>query len=203
MRSQSASIENMKRASLLALLSLASWSVAANDFPTQARVEFVLGCMSERGGLSYDTLYPCVCLIDRIAESMSYDEFAEAQVFAQLRSTPGERGGVFRDPDQAETLTAKLESAQEEGESSCFVGDTGGRDAQRNAAPRNVRPATPGQTPPRTVPRDATPATPQETTPESSSDAKAATASPDVQDDDARAPAQQGHTEAAAFGDGR
>lgn len=150
----------MTRTSLLAILSLSSWAVAANDFPTQARVEFVLGCMSERGGLSYDTLYPCVCLIDRIAETMSYDDFAEAQVFAQLRSTPGERGGVFRDPERAGSLTERLESAREEGESSCFVGSDPirqSRDARRGRAPQSVSPAVPQPAPPRTVPRDAAP----------------------------------------------
>lgn len=94
----------------------------ANDFPTQARVEFVLSCMSERGGQSYDTLYPCVCIIDSIAEQMTYAEFAEAQVFRQLRSTAGERGGLFRDPEQAETLTEKLETAITQAESRCVVG---------------------------------------------------------------------------------
>ncbi|MBN1238858.1 MAG: hypothetical protein JXB36_10175 [Gammaproteobacteria bacterium] len=97
-------------------------SALANDFPTQARVEFVLGCMHEKGGQSYDTLYPCVCLIDRIAASMSYAEFAEAEVFAQLRSTPGERGGVFRDPEKAQRLTEKLEAVKERGEAACVVG---------------------------------------------------------------------------------
>jgi len=101
---------------------LPAWS-AANDFPTQARVEFVLGCMNEQGEQTYDTLYPCVCLIDAIAADMSYQEFAEAQVFSQLRSTPGERGGVFRDPDQAQSLTEKLEAATERGRSACFVRD--------------------------------------------------------------------------------
>jgi len=95
----------------------------ANDFPTQARVEFVLGCMHELGEQSYDTLYPCVCLIDAIAADMSYEEFAEAQVFSQLRSTPGERGGVFRDPDRAQSLTEKLQAAVERGEAACFVGN--------------------------------------------------------------------------------
>ena len=93
----------------------------ANDFPTQARVEFVLGCMHEQGEQSYDTLYPCVCLIDLIAAELSYEEFTEAQVFSQLRSTPGERGGVFRDPDQALSLTVKLEAAVERGKAACFV----------------------------------------------------------------------------------
>ena len=93
----------------------------ANDFPTQARVEFVLGCMNEQGGQSYDTLYKCVCLVDAIAAEMSHDEFAEAQVFRQLRSTAGERGGVFRDPDQARSLVEKLESVIERGRARCFI----------------------------------------------------------------------------------
>ena len=53
----------------------------ANDFPTQARVEFVLGCMNEQGGQSYDTLYKCVCLVDAIAAEMSHEEFAASAGF--------------------------------------------------------------------------------------------------------------------------
>jgi hypothetical protein len=93
----------------------------ANDFPTQARVEFVLGCMSEQGGQSYDNLYKCVCLVDAIAAEMTHEEFAQAQVFSQLRSTAGERGGVFRDPDQAQTLIDKLAAALERAKAQCFV----------------------------------------------------------------------------------
>ena len=72
-------------------------SVAANDFPTQARVEFVLSCMGERGGQSYDTLYPCICVVDRIASQMPYREYTASEMLSFLFSTPGERGGVFRD----------------------------------------------------------------------------------------------------------
>jgi hypothetical protein len=93
----------------------------ANDFPTEARVEFVLGCMNEQGGQSYDTFYKCVCLVDAIAAEMSHDEFVEARVFSQLRSTPGERGGVFRDPDQARSLVAKLQAATERGKAKCLI----------------------------------------------------------------------------------
>ena len=107
---------------LLLLLSLSPGAAKANDFPTQTRVEFVLGCMNEQGGQSYDNLYKCVCLVDAIAEEMSHDEFEQAQVFSQLRATAGERGGVFRDPDQARTLVAKLTSALERGRARCFPG---------------------------------------------------------------------------------
>src|SRR5688572_4466917 len=109
------------RALSLALGLNTAATALANDFPTQARVEFVLGCMNEHGGQSYDTLYKCVCLVDAIAADMSHDEFAQAQVFSQLRSTAGERGGVFRDPAQAQALIAKLEAAVERGKSRCFL----------------------------------------------------------------------------------
>lgn len=110
----------MLRGLSVALL-LVSGATYANDFPTQARVEFVLGCMSEQGGQSYDNLYKCVCLVDAIAAEMSHEEFAQAQVFSQLRSTAGERGGVFRDPDQAQTLIDKLAAVQERAKAQCFV----------------------------------------------------------------------------------
>jgi hypothetical protein len=111
----------MLRALIMGLGSLLPGVTLANDFPTQARVEFVLGCMNEQGGQSYDTLYKCVCLVDAIAAEMSHAQFVEAQVFSQLRSTAGERGGVFRDPDQARLLVTKLDAAIEHGKARCFI----------------------------------------------------------------------------------
>ncbi len=116
-------IRTMKRLFLSALaLSLASVSAHANDFPTQARVEYVLRCMDANGGQSYDTLYPCICSIDKIAEAFTYDEFVQAEMFAMLRSTPGERGGLFRDPEGAKSLAERFVAVTEAAEASCFVG---------------------------------------------------------------------------------
>ena len=92
-----------------------------NDFPTQDRVEYVLGCIEKRGGLRYETLYPCICNIDKIAAQMTYKEYAEAKTFTFLRRTPGEKGGIFRDPPQAKALKKKLSEAEEFAENSCFV----------------------------------------------------------------------------------
>ena len=106
----------------LILCWLSPFSVAsANDFPTQARVEYVLRCMDSRGGQTYETLYSCTCVIDKIADDITYDEFVEAEVFAQLWSTPGERGGVFRDPDRASLLVKRINNLTEVAEKSCFV----------------------------------------------------------------------------------
>lgn len=112
----------MKKFVMLALSSVFAATAAANDFPTQARVEFVLSCMEAHGGQSYDTLYPCVCSIDKVARQVSFEEYAAAETLTYLWSTPGERGGVFRDAapnsrKRIKELARVVEAAQD----SCFV----------------------------------------------------------------------------------
>ena len=92
-----------------------------NDFPTQDRVEYVLQCVEKEGGLKYETLYPCICKIDKIAEKMSFAEYTEARTFTFLRRTPGEKGGVFRDPPRAKKLRQQLQEAEKYADSKCFV----------------------------------------------------------------------------------
>ncbi len=95
---------------------------SANDFPTQARVEFVLACMGLKGGQSYDTLYPCVCMVDRIASQISYEDYTTAETLSFLYSTPGERGGIFRDAaPEARSRIAQFETLRQEAEAACFI----------------------------------------------------------------------------------
>jgi hypothetical protein len=75
-----------------------------NDFPTIARVEYVVDCMRTTGP-SEENVYKCSCVIDRIAEKMKYDDFVEASTFSKYASTAGDRGGVFRDADEAKQKT--------------------------------------------------------------------------------------------------
>lgn len=93
----------------------------ANDFPTLARMEYVLRCMDSRGGQKYEVLYSCTCMIDKIAGKITYDDYVEADVYSQLRETPGERGGMFRGPDRAGELVKKLKELTELAEKSCIV----------------------------------------------------------------------------------
>ena len=95
-----------------------STNAGANDFPTLARVEYVLRCMDYHGGQVYENMYSCVCSIDRIANEFSYDEFVRAEVLAQLRTTPGERGSLFR--EGGKELVAKYLEVTEAAEESCF-----------------------------------------------------------------------------------
>lgn len=102
---------------------------SANDFPTQARVEFVLACMNSLGGQSYDTLYPCVCAVDRIADQISYRDYTTAETLSFLYATPGERGGVFRDAaPEAKAQIQRFYTLRSDAEEACFV-------ARRRAQP--------------------------------------------------------------------
>ena len=92
-----------------------------NDYPTRDRVEYVLNCVAQHGGLTYITQYACGCKIDKIAEKLTFNEYDAAKTFGYLRSTPGETGGVFRDPAQSKDLRKRLKEAEEYAEKNCFV----------------------------------------------------------------------------------
>jgi hypothetical protein len=91
---------------------------AAHDYPTSARVEYVQECMLKNGGeLAY--LYKCSCVIDRIANELAYDDFVEWGTFARNASLAGERGGVFRDSDQAREDTKRYRAIEDESYKAC------------------------------------------------------------------------------------
>jgi hypothetical protein len=94
-------------------------TATTNDFPTQARVEYVMQCMTERGGQNLNNMYHCVCAVDKIAGLMSYRDYSEALTFTYLFDTPGEKGGEFRDPPKSKELRDKLKAAKKEAEV-CF-----------------------------------------------------------------------------------
>ena len=111
----------LKRLAAVAL-ALNAPLAAANDFPTQARVEYVLSCMAAAGGQSYDTLYACVCEVDRIASVLSYQQYTQAETLTFLYSTPGERGGIFRDAvSEARSKVKDLSKIRESARAACTV----------------------------------------------------------------------------------
>ncbi len=100
-------------------------TILINDYPTRDRVEYVFNCIAKHGGLSgtkaYINQYACGCKIDKIAEKLSFEEYESARTFSYLKSTPGENGAVFRDPEHAKDLRKRLKEADEYAESQCFV----------------------------------------------------------------------------------
>jgi hypothetical protein len=96
-------------------------AVKVNDYPTRDRVEYVLNCVAQHGGLTFITQYACGCKIDKIAEKLGFAEYEAARTFTLLRSTPGEAGGVFRDPKQSKDLRKQLKEVEAYAEKNCFV----------------------------------------------------------------------------------
>lgn len=92
----------------------------AHEYPTVDRVEYVLECMRDHGG-KQEYLYKCSCAIDHIAKELSYDDFVEASTAARYQSLPGERGGVFRDPDSVRSLAKNFKALQAKANKICFV----------------------------------------------------------------------------------
>ena len=93
-----------------------------NDYPTRDRVEYVLNCVAQHGGLTYITQYACGCKVDKIAEKLTFSEFESAKTFTYLsKGQTGDAGAVFRDPAQSKDLRKRLKDAEASAEKSCFV----------------------------------------------------------------------------------
>lgn len=110
----------MKKVVLALPLVLLPAAVFANDYPTDARVQYVFECMADNGGESYGNMYKCSCTIDRIAAALPYDQYVEADTFARGRGVIGERGGEFRDPPRGKELRTKLAQVEKEAMKQCF-----------------------------------------------------------------------------------
>ena len=109
---------------VFALLSSArlasSDQVTTHDYPTHARVEYVNDCVVKSGKLA--NLYPCSCVIDRIAQRLSYDSFVEASTFAKYSSLPGEGGAIFRDSDEARSQAKLYREVEADAWRACGLG---------------------------------------------------------------------------------
>ena len=94
----------------------------ANDFPTRARVDFVLTCMSESKSSQQESMYKCSCAIDAIADKVSYDTWVDLSTVADGTTIAGERGGVMRDLKDGRKLIASFRELQASAKKTCFIG---------------------------------------------------------------------------------
>jgi len=109
-------------ASLLALgapLSAQDAFVGANDYPTEARAEYVFACMAVNGQ-NQDVLRRCSCSVDVIASLLPYDRYVAAETVLTMRQISGERVGMMRTAPAANAMVQDLRRAQAEGEIRCF-----------------------------------------------------------------------------------
>nr|WP_319387410.1 hypothetical protein [uncultured Roseibium sp.] len=90
-----------------------------NDYPTEARAEYVFACMATNGQSS-DVLRRCSCSIDIIATIISYERYVEAETVLSLQLVGGERMSLFRTAANAKGLVSDLRRAQAEADIRCF-----------------------------------------------------------------------------------
>ena len=94
-----------------------------NDFPTRARVEFVLSCMRESKAPQQESMYKCSCAIDAIADKVDYSTWVDLSTIANATPIAGERGGVMRDVKDGRKLISSYRELQESAKKSCFIGN--------------------------------------------------------------------------------
>ena len=97
----------------------ADGGVFINDYPTEARADYVFACMSVNGQ-SRQALSKCSCSIDIIASILPYEDYVSAETVLAMRLLGGEKSSVFRSTRNANSAVARLRRAQAEAEIRCF-----------------------------------------------------------------------------------
>ncbi len=90
-----------------------------NDYPTEARAEFVFACMAVNGN-NQDILRRCSCAIDVIASILPYERYVQAETVLAMRQTSGERVGIVREAAPSNEVVRDLRRAQAEADMRCF-----------------------------------------------------------------------------------
>ncbi len=90
-----------------------------NDYPTEARADYVFGCMAANGN-TREMLRRCACSIDEIAAILPYKDYVSAETVLALRQGSGERMSMFKAGPVSEGIVADLRRAQAEAEIVCF-----------------------------------------------------------------------------------
>ena len=103
------------------LLVIAASHAAAdtNDYPTEARADYVFVCMKTNGE-NQEMLRRCSCSIDVIASLLPYDRYVAAQTVASMNQVQGQIGTMFRASQQTKAMLDDLRRAQAEAEVRCF-----------------------------------------------------------------------------------
>ncbi|MHA7971706.1 hypothetical protein [Rhizobium sp. CAU 1783] len=90
-----------------------------NDYPTEARTDYVFGCMAANGQ-NREVLRKCACSIDVIASILPYEKYVEAETVLALQQGTGEQLAMYKTAVVSQTMVAELRRAQAEAEILCF-----------------------------------------------------------------------------------
>ena len=92
---------------------------AANEYPTEARADYVFACMNVNGG-TQDALRRCSCAVDVIATILPYHDYEEAETVLRMRQVGGGYLPQTFRIQQSNQLVDHLQAAQAEADVRCF-----------------------------------------------------------------------------------
>lgn len=110
-----------RRLALLPLAAIGLAAQAANDYPTVERVMYVHECMRQHPGNHYEMVSKCSCVIDKIAEKVSYDDFESMSTATNANTIGGERGNAIRDVASVQDEIKRFRTLQAESKKACFI----------------------------------------------------------------------------------
>ena len=96
-----------------------SGPASANDYPTAARVDYVLGCMAANGQNRL-VMERCACSIDTIASLLPYERYEQVETIMRMREGRGELALMFRTEAGMEAQVQEFKRAQVEADLRCF-----------------------------------------------------------------------------------
>ena len=94
-----------------------------NDYPTEARADYIFCCMAANGQ-SRESLSRCSCSLDALASLLPYDKYVQASTVLSLRQGIGQRTTAFKSTKVFDDQVAELRRAQAEDEIRCYRGGT-------------------------------------------------------------------------------
>ena len=99
---------------MLSLPAHAEQRKPANDYPTAARADYVIGCMAS-SNFKREFLERCACGIDTIADTMTFEDYEMADTVLRMQQGVGAgRASVFTSTPVAREKVELLRRAQAE-----------------------------------------------------------------------------------------
>lgn len=92
---------------------------ALNDYPTEARADYVFACMKANGE-TQDLLRRCSCSVDVLATIIPYENYVTAETILSMSGVVGRLGSEFRSTEPAKLAMREFRRAQAEAEVRCF-----------------------------------------------------------------------------------
>lgn len=91
-----------------------------NDFPTDARAEYVFACMATNAQ-TREFLRKCSCAVDAVAARLSYDEYVHVETILRLQAANNARiDEVYRSVGIVKAPLEKFYRAQAAAQIRCF-----------------------------------------------------------------------------------